>query len=151
MITMKILVATDGSDPAKYAVEYAAQTAVEKKADLIIVSVIPQIPIMVGDGFTPNYRKVEEEFKEKVQKILEETADKIRKKFDIDVSIIIKKGSPTRKIIETADEEQVELIVVGNRGTGGILSWMLGNVSRSVVDACTMPVLVVKDQKYCKK
>lgn len=148
---MKILVATDGSDPAEYAVEYAAQMAVEKKADLVIISVIPQIPIMVGDGFTPSYQKVEEEFKEKVLKILKETADKIKKKFDVDVSIIIKKGSPTKNIVETADEERVDLIVVGNRGTGGIFSWMLGSVSRGVVNACTVPVLVVKDQKYCQR
>lgn len=149
MVLMKILVATDGSNPAQYAVDYAAEMAVEKKADLVIVSVIPQIPSMVGDGFTQV--NLEEELKEKAKKMLQKTGDRIKKKFNLDISIIIKKGSPARNIIETAYEEKVDLIVVGNRGTGGILSWMLGSVSRSVVDACTMPVLVVKDQKYCQR
>lgn len=43
-----------------------------------------------------------------------------------------------------------DLIVVVNRDTGGILGWMLGNVIRQVTDACTAPLLVVKDQKYCE-
>ena len=43
-----------------------------------------------------------------------------------------------------------DLIVLGNRGTSGILSWVLGSVSRQVTDACTVPVLVIKDQTYCE-
>ncbi|MBD3207648.1 hypothetical protein GF319_15065, partial [Candidatus Bathyarchaeota archaeon] len=32
----------------------------------------------------------------------------------------------------------------------GVATWMLGSVSRDIVESCTVPVLVVKDQRYCK-
>ena len=67
------------------------------------------------------------------------------------MSTVLKHGSAARQIIEVARETGADLIVVGNRGTSGLLSWMLGSTSRSVVEACTVPVLVVKDSKYCKK
>jgi nucleotide-binding universal stress UspA family protein len=63
---------------------------------------------------------------------------------------IVMSGSPSRKIIEAAKARETDLIVLGNRGTSGILSWMLGSVSRQVTDACTVPVLVVKDGEFCK-
>jgi len=63
---------------------------------------------------------------------------------------VLKEGSPARKIIETAREQGADLIVLGNRGTGGALTWLLGSVSRQVTDSCTAPVLVVKDQRYCE-
>ena len=65
-------------------------------------------------------------------------------------STILRKGNPARNIVEAAREEEVDLIVLGNRGIGGILSWMLGSTSRSVAEACTVPVLIVKDREYCE-
>jgi len=51
---------------------------------------------------------------------------------------------------ETRSEKEADLIVLGNRGKGGIATWLLGSVSRQVTDSCTTPVLVVKDQRYCE-
>jgi len=68
----------------------------------------------------------------------------------LEVVPIVMTGSPSRKIIEAAKARNVDLIIVGNRGTSGFLSWMLGSVSRQVTDACTVPVLVVKDREFCK-
>jgi len=45
-------------------------------------------------------------------------------------------------------EEDMEKYYV--RGRGGLISWMLGSTSRGVVESCTVPVLVVKDQEYCE-
>lgn len=147
---MKILVATDGSEPAQYAVEYAAGMAVDKKAELVIVSIVPRLPSTVEDGFSPvNYPKLEKEIEDNSSKMLKNTAEEIKEKHKIKVSTVLKRGVPARSIIETASEMDVDLIVVGNRGTGGIFSWMLGSVSRSVVEACTVPVLVVKNSKFC--
>jgi len=59
-------------------------------------------------------------------------------------------GSPSRNIVDLSREENVDLIVVGNRGRSGVATWMLGSVSRDIVERCTVPVLVVKDQRYCE-
>lgn len=149
---MKILVATDGSKAAQYAVEYAAGMAVDKNAELVIVSVVPRLPVTVEDGFSPiNYPKLEQEIEDNSSKMLKTIAEEIKEKHKIKASTVLKRGAPARSIIETANESNVDLIVVGNRGTGGIFSWMLGSVSRSVVEACTVPVLVVKNQKFCER
>ena len=63
---------------------------------------------------------------------------------------ILKDGNPAKIIVETAGKQGVDLIIIGNRGTSGVLSWMLGSTSRTVVEACTVPVLVVKDREYCE-
>ena len=63
---------------------------------------------------------------------------------------ILRKGNPARYIVEVARVEGVDLIVIGNKGTGGLISWMLGSTSRSVAEACTVPVLIVKDREYCE-
>ncbi len=83
--------------------------------------------------------------------LLKRTVDELRRDHEsLKVKTMLKEGHPAINIVETAREEGVDLIVVGNRGTGGILSWMLGSTSRSVAEACTMPVLVVKDRQFCE-
>jgi len=86
------------------------------------------------------------------EKQVSKTVDTLKKTHPGINSIpIVKEGNPATKIVEAAKSVQTDLIVVGNRGTGGILTWMLGSVSRQVTESCTVPVLVVKDQKYCEK
>ena len=52
-------------------------------------------------------------------------------------------GRPSDVIVEVAQEEDVDLIVMGSRGNGGIVGF-LGSTSRHVVEACTKPILIVK-------
>jgi len=53
----KILVATDGSEPAKHAVEYAAETAEKWGVTLLILTVVPPPAVIFTDvgGFTADY------------------------------------------------------------------------------------------------
>ena len=147
----KILVAVDGSKPSLHALDVAAGMAAQDKAELTILSVVPPLPPLV-QGDMPNYAPqfttdLTESYENMVNAKAKETKDKHP---GLKVVPIVMTGSPSRKIIEAAKARGVDLIVVGNRGTSGILSWMLGSVSRQVTDACTVPVLVVKDREFCK-
>ena len=51
---------------------------------------------------------------------------------------------PPSTIVEVAENEGVDLIVIGSRGTGGIKRWILGSTSCRVAENCTKPVLIVK-------
>lgn len=148
----KILVAVDGSDPSLHALEVAVSEANEKKAELIMISVVPPLPPMV-EGDMPHYsRDFTSDLKESYEKMLGTHLKKVREANpDLKVEAIVTDGSPARGIIEASGKHGADLIVIGNRGSSGILSWMLGSVSRQVTDACTVPVLVVKDEKYCKR
>lgn len=148
----KILVAIDGSDPSLHALEVAATVAKQNKAELTILTVVPPIPPMVeGDmpQYAPDFSK---DLRDSYANMLNKHVKDLKGKHpDLKVEGVVTEGTPARKIIEEARKHEADMIIVGNRGTSGIFSWMLGSVSRQVTDACTVPVLVVKDQKFCKK
>jgi nucleotide-binding universal stress UspA family protein len=53
-------------------------------------------------------------------------------------------GSPASKIAEFAEEEKVDLVIVGSRGLGRLKEAILGSVANSLVHKSKVSVLVVK-------
>lgn len=149
---VKILVAIDGSDTASHALMYGAGLADEQKAELVIVTVVPSLTqYFVEDLSLEYYPRLEEDIETFYTKMVEGSVVRIREAFPgLVVSSVVRRGRPVGRIVEVADELGVDLIVVGNRGRSGVISWMLGSTSRGVVDSCTVPVIVVKDKKFCK-
>ena len=148
----KILVAIDGSAPSLHALEVAAGMAVQNKAELTVLSVVPPIPSMGLEGETPQITAYTDTIEESIKKMVTSKVKEVEERHPgLEVVPIVMTGSPSRKIVEAARAREVDLVVLGNRGTGGILNWMLGSVSKQVTDACTVPVLVVKDRKFCKE
>jgi len=147
-----ILAAIDGSQPSLHALTVAADLAQQQDAALTIMTAVPPLPPLVVEDATQAYMP---EYPERVRKSHEElltstTADLKKSHPGLKTVTVLKEGSPARKIIEAAAEQEADLIVLGNRGTGGIATWLLGSVSRQVAESCTAPVLVVKDQRYCE-
>ena len=143
---MKILAAVDGSEPSLHALNQAVEHAAKWDAELIIVSVVPPISPIVYLGpaplYTEQYNKAATESHERV---LEESRARIGESHpDIQVETRLEEGRPAEVIVETAQKEDVDLIVMGSQGMGGITGWILGSTSRSVVDSCTKPILIIK-------
>lgn len=154
LITMfnKILVAVDGSDASLHALEVAAQIADDNNAELTILAVAPYPPATIIPNIMPTYLpRYQDDLRTSYEKILQETNQKLREKHpQLKTVPIFLEGNPARHIVEASQAREVDLIVIGNRGTGGIINWMLGSVSQQVVNSCTVPVLVVKHQDYCQ-
>lgn len=147
----RILTAIDGSEPAWNALKFAAEMAEEDGAELVVLTVVPQLSAYFAEDVELDYVQLQEEMQRSYGEMLRENVEELgREHGDLRVTRLLREGSPSKVIVETARERGVDLIVVGNRGKGGIVSWMLGSTSRGVVDACTVPVLVVKDQEYCE-
>ncbi|MGV2947877.1 universal stress protein, partial [Acinetobacter sp. AGC35] len=53
-------------------------------------------------------------------------------------------GSPAEVILKYAKQQEVDVIIIGSRGLGGIREFVLGSVSHNVVQSARIPVLVVK-------
>lgn len=53
-------------------------------------------------------------------------------------------GSPAEEIVKLADEIDADLIAMGSHGTSGVLRYLLGSVSRKVLDQARCPVLIVR-------
>jgi len=144
----KILVATDGSDPAKNAAYYAAETAEKWGADLLLLTVAPPPSVNFTNvgGFSANYTvDYEKTLMSYYVGVLEDAKKSLKEKHTgLDITTQIKKGHPARKIVEVSETDDVDLIVIGSRGHGGLTGWFLGSVSNYVVNHCTKPILVVK-------
>jgi len=147
-----ILAATDGSEPGTHALHVAAQLAKEQTAQLHIVTVVPPLPAIAAEGFAPSYLpSYQEDLEEAMQKTLDQAAAETRKAHPgLKIKTHLKDGRPARRITEAADEVDADLIVVGSRGTSGVLTWILGSTAREISDSCTVPVLIVKDRRYCQ-
>jgi nucleotide-binding universal stress UspA family protein len=131
----KILVATDGSEHAKHALDSAVKTASKWGAELIILTVIPP-------GSPALYMS---ETRTHHQQVLKDASDVVVN-IDPDLKFftLIEEGPPSTTIVEIAEDEDIDLIVIGSRGLGGITGLLLGSTSRNVVETCTKPILIVK-------
>jgi nucleotide-binding universal stress UspA family protein len=150
----KILVAVDGSEPSNRALKYAAELALRFGAELKVLVVVPKVMLPAfpneGIGTVPAalYSEVDryqERARAAYQKVLEDSIRVVRETHpEVRVEGVLREGRPSSTIVEMADKEGVDLIVMGSRGLGGIMGWVLGSTSRRVVDSCTKPILVVK-------
>lgn len=150
----KILVAFDGSEPSRNALDHAVSIANQWKAELSILSVVPRVmmPVFPDEGFgaapitaAQDMSDYQDKMKNIYAKSLKEAEEDIKEAFpDMKVTTLLLEGRPSNVIDEEAEKENVDLIVIGSRGLGGITGWILGSTSRHVVESCTKPVLVVK-------
>ncbi len=150
----KILVALDGSEPSNNALEHAVSLATNFKAKLIILAVIQRvmIPIFHEDGFdgtslssSTETAQYQERMRVVYQSVLDNAMIQIREEHpDLMAEAVLKEGRPSATITDFAENEGVDLIVMGSRGIGGYMGWILGSTSRRVVDSCTKPVIIVK-------
>ena len=150
----KILVAFDGSEPSKHALDIAVSTADKWKAELVILTVVPRVmmPVFPDEGFgsapitaAQDMSEYQDKMKEIYASSLKEAEEDIKEAFpDLVVTTKLMEGRPSALIVEEAEEEHIDLIVIGSRGIGGITGWILGGTSRKVVESCTKPILVVK-------
>ena len=150
----KILVAFDGSEASKHALDHAVNLADSFDAELLILSVVPRVmmPVFPDEGFgaapitaAQDMGEYQDKMKEIYNKSLNEAKNDINDHFpDMKIEIKLLEGKPSSTIVNAAEEFDVDLIVIGSRGIGGITGWILGSTSRNVVESCTKPILVVK-------
>lgn len=150
-IFSRVLVAYDGSEPSKRALDLAAKTAAMFKGELIVLTVVPRvtIPIFSRDGIdsfsVAETQNMYDKSTEVYGRALEKAEAEVRMRYpDLMFEALLIEGRPSATIVEEAEQRDVNLIVIGSRGVGGISGWLLGSTSRKVVDQCTKPILIIK-------
>jgi nucleotide-binding universal stress UspA family protein len=142
---IRMLVATDGSNHAMQAAEFAARMARElQKAEVLLLNVghVPAYALGGPDTHV-DYAALEEGLKQAGQAILARAAE-VFAGVDVPVRRVYRHGEPVREIIEAARAAKVDLIVVGSRGLGQIGGLFLGSVSERVLHGAQTPVVVVR-------
>ena len=148
----KILVAIDGSEQSLHATEYAINIASNQKTNVkfIVITVIELAKLNLSTFIAaPTYGLEELEEKKKqakqwineTEKLFKNKCKNIEFKSDILENPTLKVSS---LIIDYAEREKVDLIVVGNRGRHGFKRLLLGSVASDIVTYSHCPVLVVK-------
>ena len=136
----KILVPTDGSEFAKKAQKHALFLASVSGAEIIAVSVTEN-NFVNGLPLDDEVYQLNQILKERSEENLKEF-DKLNKE-DIKIAHVVREGSPARVILEVAEEEDVDLIVMGSSGKSGFDRFIMGSVADKVVNSAKCAVLVV--------
>jgi len=138
------MLAIDGSQGSARAATVAFEVAEMTKSKLYIIHVVPtsvvqQFSLMSNTAFDEAIRKYEI----KGQKMLDGTK-LASKEYNIEVELILDKGSPSERIIAQAQNLGVDLIVIGSEGLDGLSRSGIGSITERVVNGALGPVLVVK-------
>lgn len=144
----KILLATDNSEQAEKAGEYAISIAGLDDADIIVLYVIdtyylyalPQKDLreQMDEQLREEGKEAVEKFKSKIEE--EQCAGNCK---NINLITMIKPGKPADVILETAEEEGVDQIVIGRSGKHGIEKFLLGSTAEKVVRESKVQVNVI--------
>jgi len=137
-----ILVGDDGTAEAERAVDVAILLAQSLNVKLIVLGVVaPSSPESQAEGYgletVPGARQaLEEKLRRKVQ---------ASRKSGTEVAIEILEGKPDEVIVQRAEQDSVDLVVVGRRDIARVRHWLEGSTSESLVRHCPVSVLVVHD------
>ncbi len=145
----KILYATDRSKNSSYAFLYATDMARRHDAKIVIIHVIQPIPpyaefyppVVVGKK---DQEESVAEIKEHLQRFCKKTETQIGSPcVELVAKILVPLGHPPEEILNAADEEGCDVIVLGTHGKGFLAHTFLGSVSRAVLHRTRRPVFIV--------
>jgi nucleotide-binding universal stress UspA family protein len=153
----KILVAMDGSESSKDAARYAIMMAKKNNSELIAIH------ILTPDGYAylfdipPSDAGSLEELMNISRHVVMNWIDEIKEeeqtnndgnknmdKIQLKTEVIRATKPIVGEIVDYAERENIDLIVIGTRGRTGLKKMLLGSVASGVVTYATCPVLVVK-------
>ena len=156
----KILVAIDGSETSLRAADYAIEIAAEEKEEnnnnaalLIAIHILPsQIGYtyssdIYGSTTPTSISELLEDIKKEAEKWFDKIRQKaynINKKIQVKTEVIATDRSIAGAIVEYAEHENIDLIVIGTRGRSGFKKMLLGSVASGVVTYAACPVMVIK-------
>ncbi len=145
----RILVAADGSEPALKAVDFAARLAGDTKAELVILTVTEEV--YIGDQALRQYARAEhlatawgDLSEARAKQILIAAHERAAVRDGLRVCTEWRTGSPAAQIVEFAEENRCEILVVGHAGRSRVAGVMLGSVAFKLLGLAPCPLLVVR-------
>lgn len=141
----KVLVPIDFSDYSKSALRYAVSFARSFNAEIILIYVVE--PIIYPPDFSMGQIAMptintdwDTRAKEELDKLAKNEITSNGK-----VKTIIKTGKPFAEIIETAKEEDIDLIIIATHGHSGVEYILFGSTAEKVVRKAPCPVLTLRE------
>ena len=138
----KILVTTDLSPHSLAAVEYASSFGTLYTSRLYLLLVMDK-----KEGYHAREAHLHFHTEVEAQEALEEFANKNIAP-DVRMNLVVRKGTPTEGILQFAEEEGIDMIVMATHGHTGLRHILMGNVTEKVVRHSRVPVLTVKPPPF---
>ncbi len=141
----KVVVPIDFSDYSKSSLKYAVNFAKYFNASLILVYVVE--PIIYPPDFSMGQIAIPTPGLEMDKRAEEELTKLAEKEIPSGLSVkkIIKTGKPFVEIIETAAEEDADLIIIATHGHTGVEHILFGSTAEKVVRKASCPVLTLRE------
>ncbi|MBW7998226.1 MAG: universal stress protein [Candidatus Glassbacteria bacterium] len=146
----KILYSTDFGEFAEEALRYAAVLAGQYDAELTIMHVVS----LFGEGLASAEKHLDEmeeyadkfadQFHADADEIIERTIEEHADKELVMHKLIVRGITPNDEIIRVAEEQDMDLIVMGTYGRGGVSHLLFGSTAEHVVRHAGCPVLTVR-------
>ncbi len=141
---MKILIPLDGSSNANRALDYVVGHVglYKELPQLLLLNVQWNIATANVKLFI-SQKTIDDYYREQGLAALQQGRDALeaaKLPYQYHISV----GTPAEAIVQYANEQQVDQIVMGKQGQGGLQSLLLGSVVNKVLHLANMPVLLVK-------
>jgi nucleotide-binding universal stress UspA family protein len=141
-----IVVGTDGSDTATQAVRQAVDLASTVGARIELVSAYEPVP---AQRLREERLNAPEDLqwainpREDVDATLEAAAT-VAREAGVPVNVYPRQGDPADAILDVAEEQEADLVVVGNKGMTGAKRFLLGSVPNKVSHHAPCSVLIIR-------
>ena len=145
----KVLFATDFSECSGKALEFLKK--LKDVGEVVVLHVVDEKEIftivtnVVWIGETT--KEYEDELRRKLKSKAKEEMEKLREELEKEgfmVEVKIVEGRPAEKIVEIAEIEKTELIIMGSHGKSNLRDVLIGSVSEGVLRRTKVPVTIVK-------
>ncbi len=155
---MKILACTDGSETGTKTVEMAAKVASwEEDSEVTVVFVYQPIQAVPPHGYVPHHyggrterenipKDVEKDLMDQGEHILNKAGEILERK-EVSYQTQLEEGHPAAAIVGYAEEHDMDLILIGDKGHSKLKKVLLGSVSSAVVQEADCHVMVVKNKE----
>ena len=150
---MRVLIATDGSDFSKNAVEkFCDLFEVDSTTQFKLISVVEHIRPMVAEPFgasNEHFRSVEEDLRKAALVSVEGYKEYIKTKFpdlNLDIKTEVSIGNVKKIIVDDAEQFEADIVVVGSHGYGFVGRMLLGSVSDYVIHHAPCSVIVIRSE-----
>lgn len=139
----RILFCTDFSENAEFAFDYAIDAAVRRPGSVLyVLHVIPEPDAQFWKTYIYEVEDVDQKAKRDIDERIEKTY-LVRAPKSVQIEVVIRVGKDSDSILEFAEENAVDLIVMGRRGRSSLGKVLFGNVTEKICRKAPCAVLIV--------
>jgi len=140
---VRILLATDGSEPSDVAVKVLSDRPWPKGSIVRVLCVSQNISPVIPEIALVDLEEVAKKLDRDAEKLVARVAETLRSN-DLAVETKVRRGDPREQIVNDAKEWRADLIVLGSHGLTGFMHWFIGSVAEHVVRHAPCSVLIAR-------